>query len=113
MRPDKHVAAQRVADHLFEAEHALDEAIARLASLVAVIPDARPALGVALKTGAPALTKLARTLPVLAELRETVASAHDELAVVQRAIGVRPNMVGGGEKDPNSDLMSHRLHESA
>src|SRR5579875_2904111 len=99
MSGDKEAAAQRVADHLFEAERALDEALARMAALVAVIPASRGELGVSIKTGAPAVAKLASVLPALAEARLTVGSAHDDLAVVQRAIGVRPNMVGGGEKD--------------
>jgi hypothetical protein len=110
MDTDKQAAAQRIADQLFEAEYALDEALAKMATLVAAIPAARGDLGVSMKTGASAVTRLAGVVPVLAELRQTVAGAHDELAVIQRAIGVRPNMVGGGEKDGDQqDVMSPGL----
>ncbi len=102
---DKHQAAQQVADSLFEAEHALDEALAKAAHAIAVATASRTALGVSLKTGASAVTKMAEGAAALASVRETFAAAHDQIAVVQRAIGVRPNMTGGGEKDPQHSIL--------
>ncbi len=108
---DKHQAAQHVADTLFEAERALDEALVKASVALAAATGAREALGVSLKTGAPAITKMAQGAAALAEVRETFASAHDDIAIVQRAIGVRPNMFGGGEKGPNQDTIPtlHRV----
>ena len=109
---DKHQAAQRVADDLFEAERALDEALARAATAVATASAARQALGVSMKTGASAISKMAEGAAAIAGVRETFAAAHDEIAVVQRAIGVRPNLFGGGEKGPNQDSIPS-LHRAA
>ena len=108
---DKHQAAQHVADTLFEAERALDEALVKAAAAMSAAAGAREALGVSLKTGAPAITKMAQGAAALAGVRETFAAAHDEIAVVQRAIGVRPSLFGGGEKGPNQDSIPtlHRV----
>ena len=100
---DKHEAAQRVADHLFDAERALDEALTKMALLVAATTAARPAFGVALKVGAPAISKMSDVTAALAMQREALAAAHDEIAVVQRLTGARPNMTGGGDKPPTPD----------
>ncbi len=102
---DKHQAAQHVADTLFDAERALDEALTKAALAIAAITAARAPLGVSLKTGAAAVTRMSEGAAALAGVRETFAAAHDEIAVVQRAIRVRPNMIGGGEKGPNQDAI--------
>ena len=104
---DKHVAAQRVADELFKTEQQLDLALSQAARLVAEMASSRQELGVAMKVGAPALTKFSSVVETLAAAREVLAAGHDEIAVVQRAIGVQPVMTGGGEKGPNQDVLTH------
>ena len=108
---DKHAAAQRVADELFKTEQQLDLALSQAARLVAEMAGSRQEFGVAMKVGAPALTKFSSVVETLAAAREVLAAGHDEIAVVQRAIGVRPNLFGGGEKGPNQDSIPtlHRV----
>ena len=99
------VAAQRMADSLFEFERALDLALARGAESIATAATTRAELGLGIKCGASAISKLAAVLETLAGAREGVGGAHDEFAVLSRALRLRPNMIGGGDKGPNDEAL--------
>ncbi len=95
-----------VAERLFIAERKLDEAFAAFAELAAHLPAARQGADLGIKVGVGAVSSVAVALGQLAAVRQTVADAHDQFAVVQRAIGVRTAMTGGGDKPPSPDEAS-------
>jgi phage-related tail protein len=97
---DKQQTAQQVADSLFKAEASLDTALADLAEAIAVTTRARAELGLGLKIGAGAVSKMTEVASQLAGGRETVAAAHDDLAAVDRLLHLRTVMTGGGDKGP-------------
>jgi hypothetical protein len=99
-------AAQRVADSLFAFEAALDTALAKGAECVAIATAARAELNLGIKVGAGSISQLATTLQPLATVREQVGVAHDGLSALQRRLGLRPELLGGGEKGPNDEVAS-------
>ena len=99
-----------VAARLFEAEQKVDDAFAALANLAGYLPVARRDAQLALKVGGAAITKIAAAMTEIAQARATIVSAHDDFAVVQRALGVRVTAIGGGEKpNPQSTARLHAI----
>lgn len=101
MRNQRIAAARQVADRLFEAEAALDIAIARAAELAAAIPTARREANLAACVGQEAFMCAANMLPMLAEAREQLVTAHSRLDETKTHIGLRQTSFGGSDgKNP-------------
>ena len=107
---DRIEVVEGVAEHLFLAERKLDEAFAAMADLARHLPAAREQAALGIKVGSSAVSRVTQALGQLASTRETIAQAHDEFAVVQRAMGVRTKMVGGGEKPTVPDAAVAARH---
>ncbi len=103
MRNERIAAAREVADKLFEAEAALDVAIARAAELAASIPNARRGANLAACVGQEAFMCAANMLPKLAEAREHLVTAHDRLEVTKTEIGLRHMAFGDTTGKPSGE----------
>lgn len=87
-----------VGKRLFAAEQNLENAFVQVAALNAELATARQEAGLAMKVGAQAVSHFTEAQTHLAAARQSMGRGHDSLAVVQRAIGDRTILVGGGEK---------------
>lgn len=87
-------AAEKVALNLFETEAAIDAALAKAAAFLAVMPQARMEAGVAVQMGNEALLKAAEAVAMLTKARAAVVECHDELADVQKQVGLGAVMYG-------------------
>lgn len=81
-------AAAEVAQKLFEAEAAIDAALARTAELVGALPTMRLQTRLAATVGQSAVEGAARTVAALSEARASIVLTHDELAGAHRRLGL-------------------------
>lgn len=93
--------AQDVADHLFAAERALDEAIRHTAALACILPQARLASNISAVLGQEAFAGAGRAVATLTEARGELVRTHGALAEVRDRVGLR-NTAFGGEIKPNA-----------
>lgn len=103
MRNERIAAARQVAERLFEAEAALDVAIARAAELAAAIPNARREANLAACVGQEAFVCAANMLPKLAEAREELLTAHEHLDETKTQIGLRLTAFGSSGGKPQGE----------
>lgn len=114
MRNERLAAAHQVADRLFEAEAALDIAIARTAELAAAIPNARRDANLAACVGQEAFMCAANMMPMLAEAREQLITAHERLDETKTQIGLRQTAFGSsGGKPPSGEGELHIIGKAA
>jgi hypothetical protein len=92
--------ADQVAANLFAAEHAIDAALARTASLVGVVPGMRAEAGISALIGQEAMEWTGRSIAALTEARRAICEAHKELSRAQREIGLGAVAFGDGDKPP-------------
>lgn len=95
---DKVQLAQGVADALYEAEDALDDAMVRITRLVTAIVQARAGMGLASDAAGTAQTRAAHAVAVLAEARRDVMAAHADLSKTARGIGLETFAAGPWDK---------------
>ena len=99
---ERALVAQKVANELFAAEVAIDDAIARTSKLVGELVVARQALGLSAVVGGEAITKATQAVTALADARAAVVTAHNELADTKLRIGIRTKLSGIGSKSEAS-----------
>ncbi len=95
---ERALVAQRVANELFAAENAIDEAIVRASKLVNELVTARTELGLSAVVGGESITKATEALTALAEARAAVVVSHNQLADTKLRIGIRTKLGGNGSK---------------
>lgn len=102
MLKERRLAAEQVAGALFEAEAAIDAALAKTAQLTGVMPQLRKMAGASALIGQDAVEHASQAIMALAEARRAIVETHKELSVVQGQIGLGViTMTGdGGEKPP-------------
>lgn len=102
MLKERRMAAEQVAGALFEAEAAIDAAVAKTAQLTGLMPTMRRSAGASALIGQDALERASAALAALAEARREIVETHKELSVVQGQIGLGAVKMGGdvGEKPP-------------
>ena len=93
-------AAREIADQLFAAERAIDDAVAQVAALTACMPRARMEANIAATVGHAALERSASTMAALIQARGEIIAAHEALAEAKDQIGLRTVAVGGMYKGP-------------
>ncbi len=71
--------ARNVAEHLFATEEAIDQAIARAASLIGYMPVARSEARLSASVGQPAIEKIIASLETLSAARRQMIEAHKAL----------------------------------
>jgi hypothetical protein len=115
MLKQRRMVAEQVAGALFEAEAAIDAAIAKTAHLTGVMPALRQAAGASALIGQDAVERASQAIMALAEARRAIVETHKELSVVQGQIGLGAvRMAGdGGEKPAPEGLQAERVRMRA
>jgi hypothetical protein len=97
------MVAEQVAGALFEAEAAIDAALAKTAALTGVMPLLRKQVGASALIGQDAVERASQAIMALAEARRAIVETHKELSIVQTQIGlgaVTMSDPGSGNKPP-------------
>ena len=102
MLKERRMVAQQVAGALFEAEAAIDAAIAKTAHLTGVMPALRRQAGASALIGQDAVERASQAIMALAAARRAIVETHKELSIVQGQIGLGAVTMAGdaGEKPP-------------
>jgi hypothetical protein len=107
-------AAQRIANHVRNAEEAVDDAIISLSTLVAALPTERRAINLPPMLGHDAVAKATRALALSADLRSALIEAHAALHAAQGEAGLAAFAIGPSTERPMARLepeieSDHRL----
>ena len=97
----RQAVAQRVADHLFAVESAIDIALTRAAELSAAMPAARTEARLPAMIGQDALAGAAETFTALVEARRRIVQTHASLDQAREQIGLREVDSGDSYPKPN------------
>ena len=82
-------AATKVVAHLIPAEIAVDEAVAKMASLIGSMLSARVEANLPMSTGQSAIDTMTQAMNMMLGARSKVIESHNQLALTQREIGLR------------------------
>jgi hypothetical protein len=88
MLKQRRMVAEQIAGALFEAEHAIDAAIAKTAALTGVMPQLRSQAGASALIGQDAVERASQAIMALAEARRAIVETHKELTIAQTQIGL-------------------------
>ena len=102
---ERALVVQKVANDLFAAEAAIDEALARASKLVGEIVSARQELGLAACVVDEAVMSATQAANALAAARTSVVASHAQLEEVRQRLGVRIK-ASGIKLPPRSALTS-------
>ena len=101
MLKQRRLVAEQIAGALFEAEAAIDAALAKTAQLTGVMPMLRAQAGASAMIGQEAVERASQAIAALAEARRAIVETHRELSAAQVQMGLGSVMVGeGGVKPP-------------
>lgn len=103
MLQQRRAAADAVANKLFEAEDALDIALAAVAGLAMTMPSARKEANLSVMYAQDAFEGATETLAHLTRARRTIIDTHKALAVARDQLGLRHFMGGAGNDKPETD----------
>ena len=98
MLKQRRLIADQVASSLFEAETAIDAALAKAAQLAGVMPGLRHEAGLSALVGQGAVERASEAYAMLAQARRAICETHKELSVAQRQIGLGAVMFGTVDK---------------
>ncbi|MFZ5721548.1 MAG: hypothetical protein ACOY5Y_18975 [Pseudomonadota bacterium] len=99
MLKERRMVAEQVAGALFDAEAAIDAALAKTAHLTGVMPMLRKQAGASALIGQDAVERASQAIMALAEARRAIVETHKELGIVQTQIGLGAVRMGGDEGD--------------
>jgi hypothetical protein len=106
MLKQRRLIADQVAAALFEAESAIDAALAKTAALTGVMPALRGDAGLSALIGQDAVERASETVMALAQARRAIVETHKQLSVAQQQMGLGAVAYGGSdEKPPPSGLL--------
>ena len=103
MLKQRRMVAEQVAGALFEAEAAIDAALAKTAALAGIMPSLRRDAGASALIGQDAVERASEAIMALAEARRAIVETHKELSIVQTQIGLGAVVMVdpvGGNKPP-------------
>jgi hypothetical protein len=102
MLKQRRMVAEQVAGALFEAEAAIDAAIAKAAALTGIMPQLRREAGASALIGQDAVEHASQAILALTDARRSIVETHKQLSIVQTQIGLGAVMLGdpGGPKPP-------------
>ena len=103
-------AAMKLAERLFEAETAIDEAISKVADLASHMPIARTSANLSAIIGQDAITEAGQGLVTLIEARNKLVNTHHQLALVRDQVGLRELAFGSGADKPPLAARCDKLH---
>ena len=102
MLKQRRMVAEQIASALFEAEAAIDAALAKTAHLAGVMPGLRKDAGLSALIGQDAVERAGEAFAALALARRAIVETHKELSVAQEQMGLGAVMFGDeGEKPPS------------
>jgi len=108
------ILGHQVADQLFAAEAAIDNALAAVATLTAMLPNARIEARLSAVVGQGVFEKSCQTIAALTEARRGIVETHRELTDVQHSVGLGAVSLGGHDKpDENEPQLQNRLRTVA
>ncbi len=106
---EKVLVAKTLANKLFAAEDAVDEALVKASTLLSGMIEAKAQLNVSLSTADPAVAKVAEAIAALTASRSAMVAAHNQLEESKLRMGIRTKMTPVGKPDaffatPAADL---------
>lgn len=101
---ERRQAAGEVAQKLFEAELAIDQALTKTAELVGILPAARLKANLAATIGQPAVDGATGAVAALSQARRSIVVTHEELAAAHRRIGLGRFASGSGLEKPEDEV---------
>ncbi|MBO9707727.1 MAG: hypothetical protein J7521_05910 [Caulobacter sp.] len=105
MLKERRIAAEAVAQALFDAEKAIDAAIATTAALTTIMPASREAANLSVMVGQEALMSAIETMRALGQARQGIVETHRGLSRAQHDIGLSAVSFGGGGVKPPPSLI--------
>lgn len=93
-------AAKHLAEKLYAAEHALDEAICKMADLIGYMPIARIDANLSAVVGQDAICEAAETLSGMVGSRGHLVATHHRLAETRDQVGLQAMALGSGDMKP-------------
>lgn len=109
MLKQRRAYADQVAASLFEAEAAMDAALAKAAALAGVMPALRAQAGLSALIGQDAVEWTSRSISALAEARRALVEAHMALSAAQKQIGLGAVAYGDGAPKPQDAVRGPAL----
>ena len=100
MLKQRRLIADQVAASLFEAEAAIDAALAKTAHLAGVMPSLRQDAGLSALIGQDAVERASEAFAALALARRAIVETHKELSLAQKQMGLGAVMYGDLDKPP-------------
>ena len=103
MLKQRRLIADQVATSLFEAEAAIDAALAKTATLTGIMPSLRKEAGASALIGQDAVERASQAIQALADARRAIVETHKELSIAQAQIGLGAVVLvdpGSGDKPP-------------
>jgi hypothetical protein len=94
MLKQRRMIADQVAASLFEAEAAIDAALAKAASLAGVMPALRGDAGLSALVGQDAVERASEAILALTQARRAIVETHKELDAAKTQIGLGAVMYG-------------------
>ncbi|WP_438853129.1 hypothetical protein [Brevundimonas nasdae] len=101
--------ATQLADHLFEAEEAIETAFIKIGALAQGLAEARMRSGMAATVGQAAFDSAVKSLDGQAQSRAAMVALHEELARIQAVSPYRAVAIGGGLKSEDPVPRETRL----
>lgn len=92
------ILGHKIADQLFAAEAAIDCALSAVATLTAMLPNARIEANLSAVVGQGVFDRSCQTIAALTEARRGIVETHRELTDVQHRIGLGAVSLGGVDK---------------
>jgi len=102
MLKQRRLVADQVAASLFEAEAAIDAALAKAAALAGIMPSLRREAGISALIGQGAVERAGEAFAALAAARRAICETHLELSLAQKQMGLGAVAFG----DPKPAMMS-------
>lgn len=108
------ILGHQVADQLFAAEAAIDGALSAVATLTAMLPNARIEARLSAVVGQGVFDRSCQTIAALTEARRGIVETHHELTRLQHSIGLGAVALGGHDKpEENEPPVEGRLRAVA
>ncbi|WP_205853710.1 hypothetical protein [Phenylobacterium deserti] len=109
MLKQRRMAAEQIASALFEAEAAIDVALAKTAALTGAMPALRKQAGASALVGQEAVERASQAIMALAEARRAIVETHRELDTAKEYVGLGAvTLVDEGSAKPTGYARSAR-----
>ncbi|MFZ5668803.1 MAG: hypothetical protein ACOY4K_04870 [Pseudomonadota bacterium] len=109
----RRIVGHQIADQLFAAETAIDDALSAVATLAAMLPTARIEANLSAVVGQGVFDRSSQTIAALTEARRGIVETHRELSGVQVQVGLGRVAFGGEDKPDEGEPPAGRLRVAA